>query len=78
MNERIENFLGLFRTKILVQMTDEDFQANVDAVYESLTERNKTLLIMDPDEFTRGRVLYPTAQAVASIKDHLFVTEDQQ
>ena len=42
MDERIEAFLVRFRA-MLVQMNTEDFQANVDAVCQSLLEKNKNL-----------------------------------
>jgi len=42
-DERIEKFLVLFRTNILVRMSQEEFQANVDAVCDSMLERNKNL-----------------------------------
>jgi insulysin len=40
---RIENFLTVFRTKIMVEMTEEDFQDNVDSFCESILEKDKNL-----------------------------------
>jgi insulysin len=40
---RIENFLTVFRTKIMVEMTEEAFQDNVDSFCESILEKDKNL-----------------------------------
>jgi insulysin len=42
-NERVENFLVTFRSKILTSMSEEEFQVNVNAVRESMLEKNKNL-----------------------------------
>jgi insulysin len=42
-NERVENFLVTFRCKILTSMSEEEFQVNVNAVRESMLEKNKNL-----------------------------------
>jgi len=42
-NDRVEAFLSHFRTKILAVMPEDEFQSNVDAVCESMLERNKNL-----------------------------------
>jgi insulysin len=40
---RIESFLNVFRSKVMVEMTDEDFQANVDSFCDSILEKDKNL-----------------------------------